>query len=591
MFNFFFRPYVPGFRVRPDGVPGFNVDDNSLPQRASDSSDGTLPDLAAQRYPDAAQAQSPPSISFRLPGAKGWVLSAPLIGSPGFRISPQDDVPGFNVRPRNDVPGFNLDENGVQQQETPWSDGLRPGSVTPQDLNAPQPPTPPPGEEEPAPPAPPQLPEWLYKLVTMLPPRLSTAFDPRTGPRIEISSQPGLGSPAVPRSDQWPPATAPQQPAGIDFRSGAATTQNTNPQPLNEKASWRTWPQLPTDGSVYAQRARLQGPLNTDVTRHRLALPSMPAVRPVAESNFILASDRAAGDQQAPRQAALQEYQQRQPSAPPAAMAGDNQSRKPSTRMAALESEPERTSSQLVAAYRPPMEVESGTDDSRLIGQANAQVPKPQAAAPVDLSRRDAAGLPIGTILSSIRSPGSIGGNAINAVTPDLQPGQGQASAGGIAPDDLNIHLVGDGDSVEDLPRNKRHQRGVDASIADHVAKGFEIVDHGPRAVDVPGFLTPRLYDYIIRDPVTGRYYGVEVKTTIMSTIRLDRQQVEKDAVVVAQGAKVRLLNNVELSGVSYSVYCFGCEAFDVRSAVLLNILQNAGVPVVPGILPGDIRP
>jgi hypothetical protein len=83
----------------------------------------------------------------------------------------------------------------------------------------------------------------------------------------------------------------------------------------------------------------------------------------------------------------------------------------------------------------------------------------------------------------------------------------------------------------------------------------------------------------------------VEVKTTIMSTIRLDRQQVEKDAVVVARGAKVRLLENVELSGVSYSVYCFGCEAFDVRSAVLMRILQNAGVPVVPGILPGDIRP
>jgi hypothetical protein len=60
---------------------------------------------------------------------------------------------------------------------------------------------------------------------------------------------------------------------------------------------------------------------------------------------------------------------------------------------------------------------------------------------------------------------------------------------------------------------------------------------------------------------------------------------------VVAQGAKVRVLKNVELSGVSYSVYCFGCEALDVRSAVLLSILQNAGVPVVPGVLPGDIRP
>ena len=108
---------------------------------------------AAQRYPDAAQTQTPPSISFSLPGAEGWVLSAPLIGSPGFRVSPQDDVPGFNVGPQDDAPGFNLDENGVQQPETTWSDGMRPGSVMPQDLNAPQTPTPPPREEDPAPPA------------------------------------------------------------------------------------------------------------------------------------------------------------------------------------------------------------------------------------------------------------------------------------------------------------------------------------------------------------------------------------------------------------------------------------------------------
>jgi hypothetical protein len=565
MFNFFFRPYVPGFRVGPDVVPGFNIDDNGLPERASASSDGTLPGATD---PDAAQTQSPSSISFGLPGAEGWVLSAPLIGSPGYPVGPQDDVPGFNVRSMGDVPGLNVDEDGVGQQETNWSVQ-----------------TPPPSLEESTKPAPPQLPDWLNRLGTMVP-QLLAAFDPLSGRRIEINSLPRAAS-----AEPWSPSNVPQQPTDTLIPFLAPTRQNINPQSPNEKASWRTWPQLPMDRSVFAQRAGLQGPLNTDVTRQRLAPPSMPAVRPVVASNVLLGGDRAAVDQQAPRQAALQEDLQRQPSAPLAAAAGDNQSRKSSTRMAALESEPERTSSQLMAGYRPPMEVESVTDDSRLIGQANAQVHKPQAAPPVDLSRRDAAGLPIGTILSSIRSPGSIGGSAINSVTPDLQPGQDQASAGGIAPADPNIHLVGDGDSVEDLPRNQRHQRGVDASIADHVAKGFKIVDFGPRAVDVPGFMSPRLYDYIIQDPVTGRYYGVEVKTTIMSTIRLDRQQVEKDAVVVARGAKVRLLENVELSGVSYSVYCFGCEPFDVRSAVLMRILQNAGVPVVPGILPGDIRP
>ena len=161
MFNFFLRPYVPGFRVGTDGVPGFNIDEDGLPWRASASFDDTLPDPAAQGYPDATQTQTPPSISFSLPGAEGWVLSAPLIDSPGFRVSPRHDVPGFNVGPRGDALGFNPDENGIQQPETTWSDGMRPGSVVPQDLNAPQTPTSPPREEDPAPPVPPDLPEWL----------------------------------------------------------------------------------------------------------------------------------------------------------------------------------------------------------------------------------------------------------------------------------------------------------------------------------------------------------------------------------------------------------------------------------------------
>jgi hypothetical protein len=342
MFNFFFRPYVPGFRVRQDDVPGFNIDDGSLPERASDSSDGTLPDSAAQRYPDAAQTQSPHSITFRLPGAEGWVLSAPLIGSPGFRVNPQDDVPGFNVRPQDDAPGFNLDENSVQQPETPWSDGLRPGSLAPQDLNVRQPPTPPPGEEEPAPPAPPQLPEWLYKLVTMLPPRLSTAFDPRTGPRIEINSQPGLGSPAVPGADQWPPATAPQQPANIDVRSGAATTRNTNPQPAARQAMRTAWLQPQKGGWPYVEGGG--------------ALPPIPPIRPLADSNLILANADDAGEQQAQQQMPLQHYQQTQRTMPSAPLGtGPAMVRlpeKPSMKMTEHELGSEQGFSQLIEAYR-----------------------------------------------------------------------------------------------------------------------------------------------------------------------------------------------------------------------------------------------
>jgi hypothetical protein len=73
MFNLFFRRYVPGFRVGPDGVPGFDIDDNGLPRRATASFDSSLPDPASQQYPDAAQTQTPPSISFGLPGAASWV--------------------------------------------------------------------------------------------------------------------------------------------------------------------------------------------------------------------------------------------------------------------------------------------------------------------------------------------------------------------------------------------------------------------------------------------------------------------------------------------------------------------------------------
>ena len=68
-----------------------------------------------------------------------------------------------------------------------------------------------------------------------------------------------------------------------------------------------------------------------------------------------------------------------------------------------------------------------------------------------------------------------------------------------------------------------------------------------------------------MQDPLTGKTFGVEVKTTIYDTVRLDRSQVEKDAAVIAGGAKVRK-QNVWLDGVSYSTYCFDCENLDIRS-------------------------
>jgi hypothetical protein len=348
MFTPFFRSYLPGFRVRPVDVPGFNIDDNGLPRRVNASFDDTLPGPAARQYSDAARTQTPPSISFTLPGAEGWVLSAPQIGSPGFRVSPQDDVPGFNVGPRDDTPGFNVDENGVQQQQTTWSDALPPASLTPQDPNTAPTPMPPPSVDDQASPAPPPLPEWPYQLGTLLPPRLPTAFDLGPGPRIEINLPPGIGTATAPGAAPWPPSIGPQQPPGSDIRSRAAITQNAHFQPAAQQAMRTAWLSPPKGGWPYAQG---EG-----------ALSPRPLVRPLADSNFSLANAGDAGGQKAQPQMPLQRYQQTQPRMPSALLGpGLATVRPPETqniKMAGFDPKSDQEFSQLIEAYRQLKETE-----------------------------------------------------------------------------------------------------------------------------------------------------------------------------------------------------------------------------------------
>jgi hypothetical protein len=360
MFNPFFRSYLPGFRVGPNGVPGFDID-NGLPWRANASFDETLQEPAAQRYPDAGQTQTPPSISFSLPGAEGWVISAPLIGSPGFRVSPQDDVPGFNVGPQDDAPNFNLDENGGQQQETTWSDGLPPGSVTPQDPNTAQMPTLPPGVDDQAPPAPPPLPpEWSYQLGTMVPPRLPTAFDPRIEPHIEVNSLPSIGPGTVPGEAPRPPSIAPQQPPGIDIRSRAATTQNSNLQPAAQQAMRNARLQPLTIGQPHVQvnGGKFQDPWNVGIARQAAGIPPILPARPLAEANFTLANAGDAGVQQV-QQPPLQNNQTQQqiPASPPGTEQADTPpalriSEKPGSEMTEAERRAEQELSQFIDEYR-----------------------------------------------------------------------------------------------------------------------------------------------------------------------------------------------------------------------------------------------
>jgi hypothetical protein len=348
------------------------------------------------------------------------------------------------------------------------------------------------------------------------------------------------------------------------------------------------------------------------------ALRAIAPIRPLADSSVSLLN---AGGQAAQQQMPSPQYQQVQRTMPPAPLgtgpAMAYLSEKPGT--SELERGPEQELSQFLEAYRRlkgpagkqptpdqrplqllnPAQNPSREDNLSMIGPAQGQaLTGERRAAQSDQGPLDAGGLPNGGIIAGVGPPRTPRGiHEINAIHSGVNDYQSHLSssrtAGGTSPSDLNIHLVGDGDepsNVRDLERTKRHRIGVDASIATAVERGFKIIIREEVATDVPGFDTPRFYDYIMQDPLTGKIFGVEVKTTIYDTVRLDRSQVEKDAAVIAQGAKVRK-QNVWLDGVSYSTYCFDCEKLDIRSRVLQGILQDAGVIMTKGYLPGDIPP
>jgi hypothetical protein len=258
--------------------------------------------------------------------------SALPTGLAQFRAGRQDDVPGFNFRLLEDaVPGFNLVESGsgVQRQETPWSDGTPP--APPQYSDTAPTLTPPLGVGDSIQPVPPQLPEWLYKVVTMPLPQLSTAFDSRTGRRIVpyepligpvrsylttdqnsrgtedahpyvdgISPLPDLDSAEAPSAEQWPSSDMPAWPADINTGPGATTAQQANAEPTPEAMIGNAWPQPPMDGWPYAEAsgAGREVPWPTVVMPQPVGVaPALP-VGPVAASNFILAN---AGDVEEPQ--------------------------------------------------------------------------------------------------------------------------------------------------------------------------------------------------------------------------------------------------------------------------------------------------
>ena len=195
MFSFFFRPYMPGFRVRPrDDTPGFNVDEKGFPA------------------PSATQAAAPYSIGIDEPGPEFVVQSALRPSMAGFRVSSQNGLPSFNVTPSNDAPSFNPDEGAVQRQDTTWPTQEFPAPANPEEPTTPD-------------------------------PLLRTAWPPSVTPVDTFDAS------------QWPsPNVIRSAETNIPMRVTAA--QNTSPQSVARDAMWNAWPQPSMEALSNSQQGK-----------------------------------------------------------------------------------------------------------------------------------------------------------------------------------------------------------------------------------------------------------------------------------------------------------------------------------------------
>jgi hypothetical protein len=123
-----------------------------------------------------------------------------------------------------------------------------------------------------------------------------------------------------------------------------------------------------------------------------------------------------------------------------------------------------------------------------------------------------------------------------------------------------------------------QHQEGVAAAIGHYLALGYTIFASGATVVDVPGFSSPRVYDFVARSP-DGLLIGVEVKTTLGETIFLNPLQVAKDVALMLKGGGVAHVSGAAIQGVAYTTYCRACDKIDIRGAVLYGLLKLAKIP------------
>ncbi len=135
---------------------------------------------------------------------------------------------------------------------------------------------------------------------------------------------------------------------------------------------------------------------------------------------------------------------------------------------------------------------------------------------------------------------------------------------------------------------NSQHQAGVARARALYQAHGFIPASPGAVAVNVPGFATPRLYDFVVLDPASGAYIGVEVKTTMYDTIFFDVSQVDKDVAICTPPGGYAPSLKAYMTRVAYEAFCAYCPMVNLGRAGLVLRLYETGVRVRAYQFPGQ---
>jgi hypothetical protein len=125
---------------------------------------------------------------------------------------------------------------------------------------------------------------------------------------------------------------------------------------------------------------------------------------------------------------------------------------------------------------------------------------------------------------------------------------------------------------------NDQHAAGVEQAMEIYASRGFAIESPRATAVIVPGFATPRMYDFIVYDPVADEYAGIEVKTTLYDTIKLNQSQLDQDVAVYTTGGAYTSGSRLPITKVGYVALCAGCSVINLRPVGLAIGLLARGI-------------